>query len=56
MIPCLFTAQISGETMIAQSSIGINTGTTVEGENGGWVKENRTSGSDYDVWSDDWSK
>lgn len=32
--------------------------TTVEGGNGGWVKEDVSSrsGNSYNVWNDDWSK
>ena len=28
----------------------------VSGDKGGWVKENRKSYEDYNVWNDDWSE
>ena len=55
MIPRLYITQISCESLIAES-VGINKDTTVEGENGGWVKGDNASRSDYNVWNDDWSK
>lgn len=46
--------------MHMQDSILLNTSeTTVEDENGGWVKEERGTGwgsSGKSVWDDDWSK
>jgi hypothetical protein len=46
--------------MHMQDSILLNTSeTTVEGDSGGWVKEERGTGwssSGKSVWDDDWSK
>lgn len=45
--------------MHMQDSILLNTSeTTVEDDNGGWVKQDVTSTTrdSYNVWGDDWSK
>ena len=51
IIPELQLTHINAATMIAES-VGVNKTTTVEGDRGGWVKQDR---SDHNVWGDDWS-
>ena len=56
IIPMLVITAIQSEGLIAEStlsSMSVNSDEGSVSKGDAWVKENR---SDYNVWSDDWSK
>ena len=53
LVPQLHVTRILTEAVVAQSTFSVNSNTTVEEQ---YVKGDNTSRSDYNVWSDDWSK
>lgn len=55
IIPTITTVAVNVKSQILEGSMHMSSSITVEDEDGGWVKADRNSRSNYNVWDDDWS-